>query len=195
MPRPRPAWRGARRLHPDPRTGQLPATAGSPLHPSAGRGACLAETAQAPESQSEPTGLRRESRGQAGAGQGLGKSPLLEGAALVRHCNCFLNLRCHETRKREVRSWRETLGCRREDSELPGTEAGWERRCRRCPVGGWTLERQECISERVNSAARAPAPRCLPRSLHFYADWKPALCVLLKLNVRLLILLLVSNEI
>lgn len=64
-----------------------------------------------------------------------------------------------------------------------------------CPVGGWTLERQECISERVNSAVRAPAPRCLPRSLHFYADWKPALCVLLKLNVRLLILLLVSNEI
>lgn len=70
-----------------------------------------------------------------------------------------------------------------------------ERSCHMCPVGGWTLERQECISERVNSAARAPAPRCLPRSLHFYADWKLALCVLLKLNVRLLILLLVSNEI
>lgn len=89
-------------------------------------------------------------------------------------------------------------------------DAGWLRRGRQAArggsglgeelpampcVGGWTLERQECLSERVNSAARAPAPRCLPRSLHFYADWKPALCVLLKLNVRLLILLLVSNEI
>lgn len=79
--------------------------------------------------------------------------------------------------------------------ELPRTEAGWEQGVQTCPGGRWMLERQECISERVNSAARAPAPRCLPRSLHFYADWKPALCVLLKLNVRLLILLLVSNEI
>lgn len=65
----------------------------------------------------------------------------------------------------------------------------------RCRSGAGGAQRQEHISERVNRAARAPAPRCLPRSLHFYADWKPALCVLLKLNVRLLILLLVSNEI
>lgn len=81
-------------------------------------------------------------------------------------------------------------------SVLAGTPQELQHRAgQRGRSGAVGTQRQEHISERVNRAARAPAPRCLPRSLHFYADWKPALCVLLKLNVRLLILLLVSNEI
>lgn len=99
------ALRGGHRLHARPLHGAAP-------------GCCLSiplmDVYLATQRQTKPqrarldrTGLNGRSKARLEREKDLRthrQSPLLEGAALVGHRDCFLNFRCHETWKLEVRT-------------------------------------------------------------------------------------------